>query len=454
MSRSRVLKEGFSLGWIEPVKSLLLGAAFSVVAHWGPAHAQTDITDLGGDLSNDLAGRHAIQVAAPNVTSAERIAEQAAGFPLFHRSTKLSEGLGPRFINKSCVGCHVDNGRGPAVFDNAPRRGSAMVVKIKRPGLEADGNVPEVPGLGTQILDHSVTGDRSRSIELSWTTITGRYADGSFYRLRKPKLKFSEAIRLPKGTIISLRMSPHLIGLGLLEAIPSSAIFALSDANDADRDGISGRINFVKNNVTGTYSVGRFGFKGSQPSVLQQTAAAFYHDMQVTNSLFFDKAGVFEASDTDLHSLAVYLKLAGVPKARDQQLNPVAEGKAVFSSISCDACHRMTFTTGSTHPDPELRNQTIHPFTDLLLHDMGSGLADGWNEFSANGREWRTAPLWGLGYSARLAPRKAVFLHDGRARTIEEAILWHGGEAYRSKQAFVELPKAKREALLQFLNSL
>lgn len=454
MTRSGARKKSCSRRSVGAFKLLLASVVSCVAIRGHSALAETDVTNLGGDLSSDLAGRHAIQVAAPNVTSAERIGEQASGFPVFHRSTKLSEGLGPRFLHKSCVGCHVDNGRGPTVFDNAPRRGSSMVVKIKRPGLEADGNVPPVPGLGTQILDHSVSGDRSRSIELSWTTTTGRYADGSMYRLRKPTLKFSEAIRLPKGTITSLRMSPHLIGLGLLEAIPSSAIFALSDANDADGDGISGRINFVKNKSTGNYSVGRFGFKASQPSVLQQTAAAFYHDMQVTNSLFFDKVGVYEASDTELHSLAVYLKLAGVPKARDQQVSAIAEGKAIFSRISCDACHRMTFTTGSTHPDPELRNQTIHPFTDLLLHDMGSGLADGWNEFSANGREWRTAPLWGLGFSDRLARGKAVYLHDGRARTIEEAILWHGGEAYRSKLAFIELPKAKREALLQFLNSL
>jgi CxxC motif-containing protein (DUF1111 family) len=249
-------------------------------------------------------------------------------------------------------------------------------------------------------------------------------------------------------------MSPALIGLGLLEAIPSSAIFALSDANDADGDGVSGRINFVKNKVTGNYTLGRFGFKGTQPSVLQQTAAAFYHDMQVTNSLFFDKGASPEAPDEDLHALAVYLKLAGVPKAREQAAPSVAQGRAIFSEISCDSCHRVTFTTGATHPDPELRNQTIHPFTDLLLHDMGDALADGWNEFSANGREWRTTPLWGLGFSARLARGKAVFLHDGRARSIEEAILWHGGEAYRSKKAFTDLPKSKREALLKFLDSL
>ena len=430
---------------------LMLGC---VVLGGSSAFAQTDITNLGGALSSDLQGRHAIQVAAPNVTSADRIVEQGAGFPIFHRSTKRSEGLGPRFINNSCGGCHVNNGRGPTVFDNAPRQGSTMVVKVKRPGLEPDGGVPAIPGVGTQILDHSISGDRSRSVELQWIPVNGYYADGSVYRLRKPKLQFSEGIRLPKDTIVSLRMSPALIGMGLLEAIPSSAIFALSDPNDKDGDGISGRINFVKNKVTNTYTVGRFGFKASQPSVLQQTAAAFYHDMQVSNSLFFDKDGAPEAPDTDLHSLAVYLKLAGVPKARDQELDAVAAGKEIFSRISCDSCHRMTLTTGNTHPDPEVRNQTIHPFTDLLLHDMGSGLADGWNEFSANGREWKTTPLWGLGFSARLARGKAVFLHDGRARSIEEAILWHGGESYRSKKAFGELSKNEREQLLAFLASL
>lgn len=454
MADYRVSKD-LALRRVRVTLRVLVAATGAYVAfHSVLAMAQTDVTNLGGDLSSDLAGRHAIQVAAPNVTSAERIAEQSAGFPLFHRSTKRSEGLGPRFLNNSCTGCHNDNGRGPTVFDNAPRRGSSMVVKIKPQGLAADGSVPTVPGFGSQLLDHSISGDRSRSIELSWRTVTGRYADGSLYQLRKPVLKFSDGIRLPKGTIVSLRMSPPLIGMGLLEAIPSSSIVALSDVNDTDKDGVSGRPNFVKNKVTGNYSIGRFGFKGTQPSVVQQTAAAFYHDMQVTNSLFFDREGASEASDTELHSLAVYLKLAGVPKAREQESTVVQEGKSIFSEISCDACHRMTFTTGANHPDLELRNQTIHPFTDLLLHDMGASLADGWNEFSANGREWRTTPLWGIGFSARLARGKATFLHDGRARSIEEAILWHGGEAYRSKHAFVNLPQPKREALLAFLDSL
>lgn len=412
-----------------------------------------DYTNLGGDLSSDLEGRHAIQASAPNVTDSARIEEQAAGFPLFHRTTTAGDGLGPKFINNSCAGCHVNNGRGPATLGAPSRGGSSVVIKIKSTGLNGDGSAPPVPKLGSQILDQKVGAPIKRSVKLTWEAVSGKYPDGTKYTLRKPNLTFPSALKPPRGTIVSLRMSPPLIGMGLLEAISSSDLVGLEDPRDLNGDGISGRINWVKDHKGGVYSIGRFGFKGTLPTVEQQTASALYHDMQITNPIFGDEGLAPEATALDLHSLAIYLRLAGVPKARSQTAPTVIDGQGIFTRIGCDKCHRATFVTG-THEDPELSRQTIHPFTDLLVHDMGPGLADGWNEFSAGGREWRTTPLWGLGFSKNLANGKAVYLHDGRARSVEEAILWHGGEAASSQKTFKALSRAQRQSLIEFLNSL
>ena len=415
--------------------------------------AAEDLTNLGGALSTDLEGRNAIQVSAPNVVGTARAAEQAAGFSVFHRTTGVAEGLGPKFVNNSCAGCHIDNGRGPTTFGVPSRGGSSMIIKVKRRGLLGDGSAPEVPGIGGQVLDQTVGAPIKRTVKVTWEPVPGRYKDGTPYTLRKPTIVLPKAYKVPRGAALSLRMSPPLIGMGLLEAVQDSLIVRSSDARDANGDGISGRVNWVRDRVKGGYSVGKFGLKGNHPTVLQQSASALYHDMQIENPIFQEKDGIQEATDQDLHSLAIYLRLAGVPKARSQNEPSVLAGKDIFKQLRCDACHTMTMVTG-VHPDPELSNQTIHPFTDLLLHDMGPRLSDGWNEYSAGPQEWRTTPLWGLGFSAQLAKRRAFYLHDGRARTIEEAILWHGGEAAASQKAFTALPAVKRRRLIDFLNSL
>lgn len=412
-----------------------------------------DLTDLGGALSTDLPGRHAIQATAPNVTAQEKVTAQTAGFPLFHRITTRKDGLGPSFANASCAGCHINNGKGPATFGVPSRHGSSMVVKVKPRGLMPDGSAPELPRIGGQLLDQSVSKPIKRTVSVTWTNVPGRYPDGTKYTLRKPTLNIPKAFKLPRGTISSLRMSPPMIGMGLLEAIPAVTIARWSDPQDTDRDGISGRVNWVKDLTDGGYKVGRFGFKATHPTVAQQTGSALYHDMNITNPLFGAEKTPAETPLETLHSIAIYLRLAGVPKARTQTIPSAITGQQIFQRLRCDSCHKMTVTTG-THPDEELSNQTIHPFTDLLLHDMGRALADNWSEFSANGREWRTAPLWGLGFGRQLSSSKPVYLHDGRARTVEEAILWHGGEAAASQKAFKALPKSDRRALIDFLNSL
>jgi len=427
--------------------SLLLGEGSG-----SPCHAD-DLTNLGGALSTDLEGRHAIQATAPNVTDSERITAQTAGFPIFHRITTAKQGLGPSFVNASCAGCHVDNGKGPATFGAPSHSGSSMVVKVKPRGLMPDGSAPEVRGVGGQILDQSTAKPIKRTVSVKWTEVPGRYPDGAKYSLRKPTLVVPKAFKVPRGTITSLRMSPPMIGMGLLEAIPSTQMAVWADAQDSDGDGISGRVNWVKDLSSDSYVVGRFGFKATHPTVLQQSGSALYHDMNITNPLFGSPTEPPEATLETLHSLAIYLRLAGVPKARTQDQPLVLAGKEVFQRLRCDSCHKMTVTTG-IHEDSELSTQTIHPFTDLLLHDMGKALADSWSEFSATGREWRTTPLWGLGFVKQLGRGKAVYLHDGRARSVEEAILWHGGEAATSQKAFVASSKGDRRALISFLNSL
>ena len=412
-----------------------------------------DFTDLGGALSTDLVGRHAIQASAPNVTDETRIQAQAAGFPVFHRTTTTGDGLGPGFINNSCAGCHVNNGKGPASFGSRGRGGSSMVIKVKSRGLLGDRSAPPVPRLGEQILDQRVGDPIKPTVRVSWEELPGRYPDGTTYSLRQPRISLPVNLKPPRGTTVSLRMSPALIGMGLLEAIASADILALSDPRDRDSDGISGKVNWVTDRISGGRSIGRFGFKATHPSVMQQSASALYHDMQISNGVFPEKGRPKEATLDQLYSLAIYLRLAGVPKARGQGDTEAKKGYTYFAKIGCDQCHKPTFVTG-VHTDPELSNQTIHPFTDMLLHDMGASLADGWVEFSGNGREWRTTPLWGLGFANQLAKGKALYLHDGRARSVEEAILWHGGEAAASRDAFRKLPRRNRLALLDFLESL
>lgn len=423
-----------------------------VLAARVPAAAQ-DLTLLGGDLSTTLTGHNGLQVAAPNVTDPERYARQISGFEIFHRRNGKAEGLGPRFVNASCGGCHVQNGKGPLRFGGSGHRGSTMVVKVSVPGLNGDGSPRSVPSIGEQLKDHSLSGLRHHNIRLSWNIKRGKYADGTPYELRSPRLRFRVAGQNPRRLRVSLRMSPLLFGLGLLEAIPESTVLAMSDPDDSDGDGISGKPQYVIDVESGEFALGRFGFRASNPTVEQQSAGAAVNDMGLTNSYFPGNDGSKDLSDDELDRLVIYQLIAGVPMARNQDDPQVQLGKALFQQIKCDGCHRMTLTTGP-HEAPELENQEIHPFTDLLLHDMGPGLADKRREFSASGREWRTTPLWGLGFSRTVSRVKQTYLHDGRARTISEAILWHGGEGQASRDAFKKLNKSQRRALIRFLNSL
>jgi CxxC motif-containing protein (DUF1111 family) len=255
-----------------------------------------------------------------------------------------------------------------------------------------------------------------------------------------------------------VRIAPQLVGLGLLEAVSESAIEALADPDDSDSDGISGRIRVVIDPETGQQRLGRFTYKGAQARVSHQIAGALNTDMGVTTSIFpildgDTTGGTPEVSDGDLTNWTKYVSLLGVAARRDLTNSAAIQGQALFGSASCWKCHTPTLTTSSYHPMAELRNQTIHPYTDLLLHDMGAGLADNMGEGNATGSEWRTSPLWSIGLTAGVS-RGEAYLHDGRARSLEEAILWHGGEAEASKEAFRNMSAADRAALIAFLKSL
>ena len=412
-----------------------------------------DITRLGGDLTSDLPGRAAIQVNAPNVTDEQRRLIQLGGFSIFHGIFNRSSGLGPNFNNASCGGCHVDNGRGPTKFSASNISGSRMVVKVSLRGLQASGAPRNVPGVGEQLLDHKVSGARKVEIDLTWKELAGKYPDGTKYSLRRPLLNYRIRGMSRRKLITSLRMTPPVIGPGLIEAIPDYRILEYNDPNDADGDGISGHPNYVPDVRSGTMKIGRFGFRASHTTVEQQSSGALVNDIGITNPIFFDPAKPIEFTEDQLTLLTIYQKIAGVPPAINQDDSRVISGKSLFQSVGCNKCHRMTMSTDE-YIDPELSNQEFHPFTDLLLHDMGAGLADKRDEFSAKGFEWRTTALWAIGFTRRLAGGKTTYLHDGRARTIEEAILWHGGESAQSRDLFKQLPKDQRDDMLAFLDSL
>lgn len=443
--------------FLKKYRSLLSITAWMVFTTTTTLLAQ-DITSLGGDLSSSRSGKAAIQVTAPNVTDEVRRQAQLDGFGIFHKEFSKSEGLGPNFVNGSCGGCHINNGKGPVSFRSTAVDESTAVVKVSLPKNSTDGAPVAIAKVGSQLQDSSVfqSQDLNRvKIKVRWQILSGSYPDGTKYTLRKPVLSFRNSSTLPKKFRSSLRIAPSVIGVGLLDSIPESTILSFIDSSDSNNDGVIGHANYVFDDVQSKVAIGRFGYKATHTTVIHQSTAALKDDMGVTSSVFKGISGSQELSDHDLNILILYQTLAGVPFARNQENQSVIKGKNIFQSIGCDACHRMTIQTGDVSAiDPELANQIIHPFTDLLLHNMGQGLSDRRPDFRANGVDWRTTPLWGLGFQRRIATRSLEYLHDGRARSVEEAILWHGGEASKSQKAFKNLSKSQRKALLLFLDSL
>ena len=356
--------------------------------------------------------------------------------------------LGPKFIARSCVECHVNNGRALP-----PALGAPMLQSVVDVASDSTGTPHPVLGSVLQPQITSGTAEGSAVIS-SYINSTGQYNDGTAYSLRKPSYTFQGAT----PSHFSVRLTPPLVGLGLLEAVAESTILALADPNDANQDGISGRTRTVIDPETAQARLGRFTAKSGQARIKHQIAAALKNDMGVTTSIFPNldgetTGGTPQLGSTELDQMSRYVALLGVGARRDLNNAQALQGEQLFTTASCTQCHTPVLTTSPYHPMAELRNQTIRPYTDMLLHDMGPGLADNLNEGTATGSEWRTPALWNIGLTSGVSGGEA-YLHDGRARSIEEAILWHGGEAEASKQAFLGMSAADRAALVRFIKSL
>lgn len=447
---------GARLQWLGAVAAALASAC-------GGAEPRADLGPAplaGGDTTVSSRSSNAFSFPAPALTDAE-LELHLEGDVAFEATfvtapAVVNPGLGPLFNNDACLRCHVRDGRGLAVAGQGPL-GSPLLVRVSvfdgEP--EAPGGPAAVPGLGTQLQDHAVYGaEPEATVGLEWIERDGRYADGEPYTLRSPRIHATLAggVGLPGEVLTSPRIPPPVFGLGLLEAVPEEALRALADPEDADGDGVSGRLNLVWSAEHGRAVVGRFGWKANAPDLRQQAAAAYLGDMGVTSPVFPAPDGTAEVADSTLAAVVFYTRTLAVP-ARDRWDDPIVQrGEALFRSHGCASCHVEALTTGA-HEVASLAHQTFHPYTDLLLHNMGFDLADGRPDFEASGTEWRTAPLWGIGLTQTVLPY-STFLHDGRARTLEEAILWHGGEAEPSREAFRSASASARAALFAFLRSL
>ena len=372
----------------------------------------------------------------------------------------INSGLGPLFNNVSCINCHISDGRGRPPFGNEALE--TMLIRISVDGTGTNGGPNPVPGFGGQLQDKSIFGfEPEGNVIINYTEISGNYPDGTPYSLRKPTYQLNGQV--PPSVNISPRVAPFVFGLGLLEAISETDIISNSDEFDSDGNGISGKPNYVYDDRDQTTKLGRFGWKANQPNLYQQSASAYVNDMGITNPLYqlencHDNA-VCDTLDDDpelineiLESVEFYVQTLAVPGRRDFDKADVIVGKELFNSVGCANCHNPSYTTGN-HSVSELSNQKIFPYTDLLLHDMGDELADNRTDFKANGNEWRTPPLWGIGLVS-VVNGHTNFLHDGRARSLEEAILWHGGESEQIKEKFTILKKTDRNKIITFLNSL
>ncbi|MCX8953617.1 c-type cytochrome [Ruegeria sp. NA] len=398
-------------------------------------------------------------------------------------STLASDGLGPLYNARSCQRCHIKDGRGHT--PNGPDDNAvSMFLRVSIPGTSEDGyaaiedyiaTLPE-PTYGGQMQDFALAGHPAEyRLDISYEEIPVELSDGETASLRHP---IYQAADLGYGPLhpdakLSPRVAPQMIGLGLLEAIPVEDLLAKADPNDFDGDGISGRPNIVWSVEFDAPMMGRFGHKAGMPTVMEQSAAAFAGDIGISNPLYpaphgdctnvqvnciqaphgdNDERG-FEIDHQGMDLVAFYSRNLGVPGRRDMDNPRVLRGKKVFHATGCASCHTPSHVTHRMEDRPEHSFQLIWPYTDLLLHDLGEGLADNRPEARATGREWRTPPLWGVGLTERVSGH-TEFLHDGRARDLLEAILWHGGEAQAARDTVISMPKADRDALIQFLESL
>ena len=398
-------------------------------------------------------------------------------------STKSSDGLGPLFNARACQRCHIKDGRGHAPEANDTNSVSMLVRLSIPPQNEADiklldsGKVNSLndPVYGGQLQDVAIAGlDAEGQISISYTEIPIRLNGGATVSLRKPRLSLTDLNygKLHSEIMMSARVAPQMIGLGLLEAISEKDIIAKEDILDANKDGISGKANRVWSDEHQKIMLGRFGLKAGKATLNDQNQGAFNGDMGLSSVLVSNHYGDCTAAQKEclklphggsdgepevtqemLEKLLHYTRNLAVPARRNVASDAVLAGKRLFYQSNCIGCHTPKYITPRETVEPEQSRQLIWPYTDMLLHDMGEGLADNRPEALANGREWRTPALWGIGLTP-VVNGHSQYLHDGRARNLLEAILWHGGEAEASKQAVVDMSDDERSQLLEFIESL
>lgn len=402
-------------------------------------------------------------------------------------STQASDGLGPLFNAKACQRCHLKDGRGHPPKANWPDDNAvSMLLRLSIPAQSEQDQakldslqvsvIPE-PTYGTQLQDFAIKGHKAEGhIQIQYENVEVLLSDNEAVTLRKPSYRVVDLGYGPMhpDTLFSARIAPPMIGLGLLEMINKVDILAQADPDDRDNDGISGRAAWSRNTSTQNLQLGRFGWKAGQPTLDQQNQAAFNGDIGLstprqsapggdcTNSqsvcLLAPSGDSAQYQDREVGQIMTdlvlfYTQNLAVPARRNVGDETVLAGKQLFYETGCVTCHKASYVTGTDESKKALSNQKIWPYTDLLLHDMGEGLADNRSEGVANGREWRTPPLWGIGLTQTVNGH-SQFLHDGRARGFLEAILWHGGEAQLAKQKVVEMSDVQRQWLITFLESL
>lgn len=455
--------------------ALCAGLAMPVLAD-GPSDERT-----GGDTTVFATGRNAFSFPLATLDDAER-ARFAVGNSFFRRnwveapaSTTARDGLGPHFIARSCGGCHVQDGRGaPPARGEAP---VALLLRLSVPGVGAHGGVVPEPTYGDQLNNNAIQGVRPEGrVRVTTRALRGRFADGTPYVLQQPIYRIDRLAygQLARGTLVSPRIAPQLAGVGLLEAIPEAEILANAAAQAAAPGPVKGRVNHVRDDFLQAQRIGRFGWKANVATLAHQTAGAFAGDIGITSEQHPQEAcmpaqrdclaaphgGRDGAPEIDARTLGdvVFYQATLAPAARRGADDAETKrGQALFEQAQCSACHRPSYVTGAS-PLPALASerlagQRIWPYTDLLLHDMGEALADGRPDFEANGRQWKTPPLWGIGLIHDVNGHRRL-LHDGRADGVLEAVLWHGGEAEASKQVVLQMKKAERDALVRFVESL
>ena len=469
------------------LSALLMAVSLSACDDAAPptfTQAEPGEARSGGSTTVRKTDQNAFSLPSANLAPTRRL-DFSVGNSFFRNpwviapaTTTARDGLGPLFNTNACQNCHIKDGRGHPPLPEASNAVS-MLVRLSIPDsppyakvIEQLGIVPE-PVYGGQLQDMAVPGVVPEGkVRVDYTPVNVTFKDGTVVELRKPRLQITQLGygAMHPDTRFSARVAPPMIGLGLLEAI-SDADILQNASKRPDKNGVFGRPNWVWDDARQKTVLGRFGWKAGQPNLNQQNVHAFSGDMGLTTSLRpFDDCtdaqvackqapngngenGEQEVSDNILRLVLFYTRNLAVPARRDVNEQQVLAGKNLFFQAGCQSCHTPTFTTAANAAEPELANQVIRPYTDLLLHDMGEGLADNRTEFKAGGRDWRTPPLWGIGLTQTVSGH-TQFLHDGRARNLLEAVLWHGGEAQAAQQHVLSFNAEQRAALLAFLNSL